>query len=483
MNSNKVDPNPELVVIGAGGAGLAAGLAAAENGVKNIIILEARPVPGGNAVNAMGMFAAESRVQTSFGVDARKDDLFKKAMSYAHWKTNPRLVRALVDLSGDTIQWLEEHGQRFERIKAVYPNQVPLVSHMTGGPGKTGANVVRSLMKSCEKMGVNFLYKTKATHLITGENGAVTGVLGLDGEKEIRFHTKSVVIATGGFLGNKELLSRFFPSYNQEEFHYSGLPHNGDGLRMATEIGAATEGLAVLEMEGPAFPWSPFLSVISKRPNTIWVNKRGERFTDETVIFLFPESANSLYRQPKRVSYTLFDENIKWNLFKAELTPFEKLVVGEGLWHEKAEKDLRLQAEKGRAKISESLEGIAEWIGANPNILQAEINEYNIACDQGHDAIFAKDRRYLHPLRKPPYYAIQCCLNLLTTHGGIKINHRMEVLDTEDNPIAGLYAAGNETGTTDSDTYDVNLAGHSFGFAINSGRIAGNNAAEFIARP
>jgi fumarate reductase flavoprotein subunit len=91
-----------------------------------------------------------------------------------------------------------------------------------------------------------------------------------------------------------------------------------------------------------------------------------------------------------------------------------------------------------------------------------------------------KDRAYLMPLRTPPYYAIKCGLGLVTTHGGVKINHQMEVLNLQDTPIRGLYAAGVETGGTDADTYNVFLSGHSFGFTINSGRIAGENAARYV---
>jgi fumarate reductase flavoprotein subunit len=156
--------------------------------------------------------------------------------------------------------------------------------------------------------------------------------------------------------------------------------------------------------------------------------------------------------------------------------------VGNRSFPTAAEKDLRLYAGKGRVKISDSWNEIAQWIGSAPKVLKTTIDEYNSFCEQGHDAIFAKDRRYLLPLRIPPYLAIQGGLNLLSTHGGIKISHHMEVLDSQDNPIPGVYAAGNETGGMDSDTYDVNLSGHSFGFAINSGRIAGENAARFLLR-
>jgi len=144
------------------------------------------------------------------------------------------------------------------------------------------------------------------------------------------------------------------------------------------------------------------------------------------------------------------------------------------------DKELRLQVDKGRVKISDAWDEIAKWIGVAPEVLKSTIDEYNSSCDRGYDEIFVKDRRYLLPLCTPPYYAIQCCLNLLTTHGGIKVNHHMEVLNHQDSPIKGLYAAGVETGGTDSDTYNVNLTGHSFSFTINSGRIAGESATRYV---
>ena len=469
----------ELVVVGGGGAGLTAAVAASEEGVKDIIILETRSKPGGNAAYVGGIFAAESRVQKRLGIDARRDVLFKKAMDYAHWKTNPRLVRALVDKSGDTIQWLEGKGLTFDKVHPLYPNQVPMVFHFQKPPGKTGARFVKAFVKTCEESGVRLLCRTKAKKLLMGEKGDVIGVLVEAENGEFRVFAKSVIIATGGFSGNTELLRTYLPSYDKKVFNLRGIPHQGDGLRMALEIGAATEGMVMLEMNGPGFAGSHHLTIVAKHPKTIWVNKKGKRFTDESIA-LFPETANCLYRQPGKISYSLFDEEIKQSIYEDELNPLDALIVGNKDWALKAEKDLQSQAGKGKVKICESWDEVAEWIGAVPDILKAEINEYNAFCIQGHDDLFVKDRRYLSPLRKPPYYAIQCGLNLMTTHGGIKVNHRMEVLDTKDTPIPGLYAAGVETGGTDSDTYDSHLTGHSFGFTVNSGRIAGETAAKFI---
>jgi fumarate reductase flavoprotein subunit len=130
-------------------------------------------------------------------------------------------------------------------------------------------------------------------------------------------------------------------------------------------------------------------------------------------------------------------------------------------------------------RIFSSWDEFAEWTGADPGVLKATIDEYNAACDQGHDPIFAKEPKYLLPLRKPPYYAIKWGASFLHTIGGIKINGNMEVLDKQDNPITGLYAAGVDTGGWESETYCMRLPGHALGFAINSGRIAGENAAGF----
>jgi fumarate reductase flavoprotein subunit len=120
-------------------------------------------------------------------------------------------------------------------------------------------------------------------------------------------------------------------------------------------------------------------------------------------------------------------------------------------------------------------------MGVAPEVLQATIDEYNRFCDQGYDESFSKEPRYLQALRNPPYYAIKCHSSFLGTIGGIKINHHMEVLNHQLRPIPGLYAAGVDTGGWEGDTYNGVLAGHTFGFALNSGRIAGENAVKYIS--
>jgi fumarate reductase flavoprotein subunit len=464
----------DIVVIGGGGGGLTAALSAREKGM-DVTVLEKRRTAGGNAAIAGGIFAAESHLQKRMKIDARRDEFFRIAMSHNHWKINPRIIRAILDKSGDTIQWLEEKGVKFEGVPHFLPNQVRIF-HLPLGHG---AGLVKALVQQCKESGVRLLFETPAKKIVTGENRSVVGVLAETEEEELRVNAKSVIIATGGYAGNKELLKKYYPDYT-EDLYSVGMPHMGDGWRMATDIGAASEGLGNLQLRGPYFRGSLDLITVAMEPNTIWVNKKGERFVDEATGFYWPEAANALNRQPDKMSYSLFDEKIKNDLIEDGVVKgYSRFPAGTKMTD--LGKKLRLESKKGGVKISNSWDGIARWIGVPPKVLRATINEYNRFCDRGHDEMFVKDRKFLVPLRTPPYYALKCYQGFLGTIGGIKINHHMEVLGHQDDPIPGLYAVGNDTGGWESDTYSLILSGFALGFAVNSGRIAGENAARHIS--
>ena len=133
-------------------------------------------------------------------------------------------------------------------------------------------------------------------------------------------------------------------------------------------------------------------------------------------------------------------------------------------------------------KITDSLDEITKWIGADPKVLRATIDEYNNNCEQGWDPIFVKDKQYLKPLHTPPYCAIRWHVTFPTTTGGIRINEHMEVLDKWHNPIPGVYAAGVDTGGWETETYCISLTGHAYGYTAYSGRIAGENVAEYVKK-
>ena len=469
----------DIAVIGGGGSGLAAAVAASEKGA-NVVILEKRNSFGGNTMMAEGLFASESHVQKRMMIDARSDILFRIAMDYAHWKIDAKIVRAFIDKSADTIEWLEKKDLKLDSLPQLYPNQVPLVWHCTKS---AGTEIVKTLLNSCKELGVQLLNQTAVLDMLTDENGKVIGIKAKKKDHEFKVMAKSVIIATGGYAGNKKLLKKYSPYY-KDNIYCRGIPHKGDGLAMALKIGAATEGLGLLQLGGPFFRGAPHVGAVAREPNTIWVNKKGERFTDETITYRTSESGNTIDRQPDKICFSLFDEKIKHKmvhkgLFKRNRVIFHTLNELEPSFEKNLEKELDLEEKKGQVKIANSWDEIAEWIGASPDVLKATIDEYNSSCNKGHDKIFTKDLIYLDSLRKPPFYAVRCGVNMLGTIGGIKINHDMQVVDNKFDPIPGVYAVGVDTGGWESDTYNAVLSGSTLGFAINSGRIAGENATKY----
>ena len=477
---NPISLETDIAIVGGGGAGLAAAVAAGEKGA-NVIVIEKRSTFGGNSALATGIFAAESPVQKRMMIDARKGELFKKAMDYSHWKIEPKIVRAFVYKSGDTVRWLEEMGLNFHWVLPLYPNQAPRVQHCPEGGG---AALIRILLKKCKDLGLRLIDQTTAKKILFNDEGELTGILVVMNEEEIRVDAKSIIIATGGYGGNKELLKKYYPSFS-ENMVLSAVPNMGDGLLMCTEIGAATEGLGLLLLGGPRIPGSLLLTAVVAEPTPVTVNRFGERFSDENIPCHF-ERGNTVDRQPDKICYALFDSKIKKSILDEGLNR-----PGWGLQRQvpylqpkidstEFEKDLQSEIDKGNAKISNSWNEIADWIGVVPEVLKATVVEYNGFCDRGHDEMFTKDPKYLLPLRTPPYYAIKCYSGFLGTIGGIKINHHMQVINQQNNPIPGLYAAGVDTGGWQGNTYaGRDLPGSAFGFAINSGRIAGENAATY----
>ena len=488
----------DVLIIGAGGAGLAAAVTAGEKGAS-VIVLEKRPKAGGATVFAEGLVAAESPVQKRLGINVTTDTLFKNHMYFNHWTLNSRVVRALIDVSGDSIRWLEEKGVVFNirqmgRPRAqgrdVVPssmNELPAVFHV---PERFGSGIIHALLKACHESGIQVFYNVKAKNIIKNRVNTVTGVSVVINGKNTVIKAKSVVIATGGYGANKRLMKKYCPFYDTrnfarlmvkpshpgDRFRWIQKIHNGDGLLMAFDIGAASDGLGILLMNGPNFVAFNHAWMMAMRPATLRVNKYGERFAQEG---LGPfVSDNATLRQPDQTTYSLFDDAFKRDIMKDGFG-----FVSGGLYSHDASKiddDLKNALANDTVKISGSWDEIAKWMGAEPEALKATISEYNSFCDKGHDDLFAKDRIFLKPLRKPPYYACKSYPAFLVTIGGIKTNHSMEILDKTDRPIKGLYGAGICVGGWSGPTYNMALAGAGCGFSVYSGRIAGTNAVDFI---
>lgn len=485
----------DVVVIGAGAAGLVAAVAAAEGGAQ-VIAFEKTDQPGGplNLPPTMkgppGLFAVESKLQRRKYIALSRDEAFRSLMDYSHWRANARLVRAYVNKSADTIEWLESHG-------AGYTNESPLAlfegSQFVWHVMKVSSqDMVKILVTKAEEKNVDIHYGATVKKIIKKEKG-VSGVIVEDKSgKTMQTNAKAVIIATGGYANNQDMIKQYTGFDLGRNLIYAnpfrqkpGIGLTGDGIRMAQEIGAADEGfgrlILTVSLPGPGGSDTQ-LRAMTRQPY-LWVNQTGKRFCSEDIIRNWPYAGNAITKQKEGYTYLIYDGNTKRHFenegldagFHLYLFPPTTKII-----------DLDSQVEKCRNEgnenifVANSIEELSNMIGINRNVLQNTINEYNFYCEKKHDDLFNKDPRFLHPVKSPKFYAFRLFPSFFATVGGIKINEKTEVLDKEDNVIPGLYAIGNDSNSLYGDSYDLWLPGTGFGFAFVSAHLAGEYVSEYI---
>jgi fumarate reductase flavoprotein subunit len=472
----------DVVVIGAGGSGLVAALTAAE-GCARVTVFEKMRFPGGTTNFPTGPFAVESKIQRQKEVGLTKDEAFKIFMDYSHWRANALLVRAYVDKSANTIDWLQRQGVEFTE-----PAAITRGGHRTWHLIKGhGAAMVKVLVARGQEKGVDIRLTTPVKKLVK-EGDYITGVIAEDKSgKTIELNSKAVIIATNGYASNKKWIKRYggFEVGRDLFFPRGELHLTGEGIQMAWDVGAAEEGMGVIEtpygLPGPGLDGTQ-LGVVAHQPY-LWINQHGNRFCDEGIAENWPFAANAIARQKNRYAYLVFDGNTR-NYLAEEGTDVLNGPILATTQIVNLDGDIKKARSKGNENVftAHSLQGLARKIGVKPNVLQATVNKYNKFCEKNHDEQFAKNPQYLQPVRKPSFYAFRIFPFYFGTLGGIKVNEKTEVLNKEDEVIPGLYAVGNVAGGMTGDSYNLYLPGGSLGFALNSGRIAGENALEYLRK-
>ena len=487
----------DLVIIGCGTSGLAAGLTAMENGVKNVILLEKKINYGGNSSMAGGqVFAAGNRSQKKAGKVVDKDKECQRALADSKYdRVNPILIRNLINRSGETFDWLEDQGLKFHFLSFM-PGMQELIGKFTEEIEKTSKGVIMQYSLAMETLanritekGGQILLRTAARKILRDENGAVSGVVAAtrDGE-EIQIKCRTVVLSSGGFTGNKELLKKYF---GYDDFATEAVPLMGDGIKLADEAGAYLEEYATMCEHGLQAKYVKY-ETMKNQPNrhivtgpwSIMVNSKGQRYIDSgsaTGPFIMG-GAKLLFRQPGKVAYTILDDKILHTPIPENImtNPGGEVVHDAQKNAERVKKELLAAAGSGpNVCVSDDWSVIARYIGAKPEVLKATIDEYNSYCDRGVDEVFGKDKRNLVPMRNPPYYAVEMQAMMVEAIGPVRINERMEVLDKQEEPIPGFYAAGAITSGWCGHNYLI--GGSNLGFGTTGGRIAGENAAKYIA--
>ena len=469
----------DVIVVAAGAAGLAASVAAAEKEVK-VIAFEKASTTGGTGSMGMGPLGVESRRQRLKFLGPTKDEAFRVFMDYTHWQVDARLVRAYIDKAATTIDWLEDLGVEFEDPCAYFPG-----GHATWHPVKPGteacaANMYRVLTERAKEKGVQILLQTPVQRVIK-EGDRVVGVLAEDRNgEEIEARAKAVIIATGGFGDDPNLIKKYTGyewGKDLQSFRIPGL--TGDGIRMAWEAGAARTEMRMELIYLMPGDINPELAEAFRQPHLL-VNLLGERFMNEEIMPNTAFTGNAISRQKERASFLIFDENIKNHMKTTKGFDFLHLVFPytnagnfEALMKDALDSGYEYVYE------ADSLEELAGKTGIDPAGLKAAVEEYNRFCENGFDPIFNKSRKYLRPVKEPKFYAGKQLPGAYGSLGGIKINYRTEVIDKNWNKIPGLYAAGTDACSIYGDTYVFILPGNTMGFALNTGRIAGENAAKY----
>ncbi len=465
----------DIVVIGAGASGTAAAWAAAEKGL-NVITLEKAAFPGGTGAFSEGIFAVESKMQKDWNYGLTKDQAFMMIMNYGHWRGNARMVRAFVDRSADTIDWMQKNGVKFEKLFSNYPNGL-YTWHIYEG---RGAGWIKLFQEKYKAAGQKLLTETWGEKLIE-ENGRIVGVEATNkaGDK-ITIRSKATIIATGGFFANKEMREKYLRFPNADGLAQTG--KTGDGIRMAWAVGAGQEGTEVQASYRPGprgIGTTNHVSATAKQPH-LWLTPKGERFCNEQIMLEWPFAGNALERIGGTM-YVVYDQATLDHMEKNEgIDLGVGVMVPVGTKLANFEKEWADAVKGGWAFKADTLEELAKVTGMDPKKLEKTVADYNGFCAVRHDAEFAKDPKYLREVKTGPFYAIKSVASTLGTLGGIKANERFEVVTPDEDPIPGLYAAGNDVGGMYGDSYDLLMAGSTVGFAVNSGRIAVDSAVEYM---
>ena len=490
----------DVVVVGAGGAGMTAAITAAGEG-KSVVILESQSMVGGNSVRATGGMNAGKTVyqdENEFGESAGVEKTLKTAAEkyadnetitalaktvseqWAAYQANPtgyfdsvelmeldtmiggkgindpELVETLCENSADAIDWLDEHGITLHNVSSFGGASVKRIHRPVNAEGKTvsvGSYMIPLLQENCEKAGVKMMLDTTATEILTDANGAAVGVkaTGASGET-VTVNAKAVVLASGGFGANLDMVVKYKPEL--KGFMTTNAPGiQGQGIEMAQAIGAATVDMDQIQIHPTVEANTAALITEGLRGDgAILINEEGQRFIDE----VGTRDVVSAAEIAQTGSYS-------WLVVDQAMVDASSVIQG--------------YIKKGYTVTGETYEELGKAMGVDEAAFAETMEKWNGYVEAKNDPDFGRTS-FANPLNTAPYYAVKVTAGVHHTMGGLKINANTEVLNEKGEVIPGLFAAGEVTGGV----HGANrLGGNAVADFTVFGRIAGAAASDYAA--
>lgn len=474
----------DIVVVGSGLSGMCAAIQGAQLGAK-VIVIEKAEVLGGSSNSAEVILGVGGRMQRELGLEYTPLEVLQREMAFHNYRVDWNLWKRIIEFSGDTIDWfldiVEPRGGGFMAIVSDYGS--PQITHMYAMTeiGEKGYAELIFMTEEARELGVEFRMGCAGKSLIQGEDGVVRGIMAETPDGLVEFDAKAVVLATGGFAGNTEMVAA--ENRNTAITALRGWPFSvGDGFRMAKEAGADENGAKCIQLMGPSLPLPVSLGDHINLASTMegyacWVNQKAERFITEAGLIM-TQAANAVDEQ--RYGFSIMDEALVDFLCEHETEVGQGSFILKGTKLEKVRENIEwlLEDEPEIAYKADTIAELAEQIGLDPAALEATISHYNEMCEAGEDTDYGKDAAHLKPISTPPFYALRLATNFLCTMGNIRIDGDARVLTPEYEPIVGLYAVGCDAGGFAGETYCVELPGGTQCVCANTGRLAAIHAVE-----
>lgn len=502
----------DIVIVGAGNAGMAAGMRAVERGASVTIVEKLSAVGASRSSFA----AIDSRMQKAAGISLNKHEVVEELCKYASHRVDQKLIRLWANESGATMDWLadlmaqqgyemivetdcgnEDHGfyKTFpvcHNLQSVYEGDEP-VPYMADA--SVHPEIAMHLVEPFTAAGGRILFNTPMKQLIRNEAGRVIGVVckDADGDYVGVYARKGVMICTGGYAYNEDMMRDMNPQTVAHCTTMEAYPgNNGDGIKAATWIGADKDDVPTVMVfdrggvpsgvgGGGLYASSGVMTHIGSQP-FLKVNHDGERFCNESVPYDYIYHAAT---KEKLSTYCMiFDANWREQTrqfhtigcSRMQLSPSgSKYILSTEDFQEFFFQNILMPA--GICVEADTIEGLAEKLLIPADALRATVDRYNELCAKGVDEDFGKESYRMMPIDTPPYRAVTLGGQLLCTLDGLRINTQMQVLDRSGEVIDGLYAGGNDSGGFFSNCYPELVVGIAMGRTFTFARLAGENMA------